>query len=102
MLIDFANAIYLGTGWCARRFLLPLLGAIDHSAILKFRHEDFPDLVSAPDHERYRRFRRWPRFWFFGRLWRWVRSIIRRAVAVNSPAKSAEETVSDRWPHQAT
>jgi predicted Ser/Thr protein kinase len=65
-LIDFANALYLGEGWLVRRFLVPVLGAIDHSAVIKYRHRDFPELLSSADRERYARFLRWRRLWLFG------------------------------------
>lgn len=72
MLIDFANAVQLGSGWFARRVLLPRLAAVDNSGVLKFRRKAMPASLSAADWTRYRRFRRWRIFWPFDRLWQWL------------------------------
>src|SRR5262249_52409515 len=69
VLIDFGNAAYLGRSWLAKRVLVPALGIIDRSAILKFRHRDFPELLSKKDRFRYRLFRMSKLLWPFGRLW---------------------------------
>jgi predicted Ser/Thr protein kinase len=70
MLIDFANAVFIGRSWLSRLLLVPLLGCIDRSAILKFRHRDFPELLSGGERMSYMLFRCWRLLWPFGRLWR--------------------------------
>jgi predicted Ser/Thr protein kinase len=84
MLVDFGNAMYLGRSWLSRRVLVPLLGGIDRLALLKFRHKDFPESLSASERIWYQfsRIGRW--IWPFGRMWRALginRAHKRRAVA---------------------
>ena len=68
-LIDFENALYLGTNFLSRRLLVPLLAWIDHSAVLKRRVRYFPDSVSEKQTKKDRFYRRVRRLWPFGRVW---------------------------------
>lgn len=68
-LVDFEIAFYLG------RWLAPLLGWVDRSAVTKFRIRYSPDEVSEAQVARYARFTRLRKLWPFGRVWppRWLR-----------------------------
>ncbi len=70
MLIDFASAVYIGRSWISRRLLVPLVACIDRSAILKFRHRDFPELLTRAERMSYAFYRVGHLLWPFGRLWR--------------------------------
>lgn len=70
MLVDFGNAMFVGRSWLSRRLLVPLLGCIDRSATVKYRHCEFPETLSRADRAWYVVFRCWRFLWPFGRLWR--------------------------------
>lgn len=74
VLIDFANSLYLGGNPVSRKILVPLLGQIDHSGVLKYKMRDFPDRMTEADRLRYGRIERLRFLWPFDRL----RRILRR------------------------
>lgn len=70
ILIDFGSALFIGRSWLSRRILVPLMGSVDNSAILKFRHRDFPHTLSTAERWRYRFYLIRHVLWPFGKLWR--------------------------------
>lgn len=69
VLLDFANAIYVGNGWRGR-LLGPLLRGIDRAAILKHWSREYPELLSEAERRRARRVCCLSMLWFFGPLFR--------------------------------
>ncbi len=70
MLVDFANALYIGRSWLSRRILVPLAAMIDNSAVLKFRSRDFPETLSQSQRARMRMHKLARVFWPWAMLWR--------------------------------
>lgn len=70
MLVDFANGMYIGRSWVARRLLMPLAARIDHSAVLKFRAHDFPETLTDVQRSRLRRHKYWRLLWPWAMIWR--------------------------------
>jgi len=63
-LVDFATAVYLGTGWLARRLLVPFFGSVDRAGYLKLKGRYCAGALT-PLERRHRRFVRvaewiWP------------------------------------------
>jgi|GEM_PF-764336 len=76
-LVDFATALYLGTGWVARRVLVPLLGGADRLGLHKLRVRYCAEPLPPPSARRH------GLLWAVGWLWphtavRRLRRIIRR------------------------
>ncbi len=77
-LLDFATALYLGTGWLGQRLLVPLLGRPDRWGVLKLKARYCPDALTSGERRRLARARfligLWPPQWF-----RWLAKRWRRA-----------------------
>ena len=69
-LIDFATALYLGTGWLSRRVLVPLFGRPDQWGVLKLRARYRPATLSEGERRRLRRAERIAWLW----PWQWVKA----------------------------
>lgn len=67
VLIDFASALHLGTGPLGR-LLVPLLGAVDRSGVMKYRVRDFPGRATPEDLHRIRTYRVLHWLWPFDRI----------------------------------
>lgn len=73
-LIDFATALYLGTGWLGRRVLVPLLGRPDYWGLLKLKARYHPDTLSDAERRRLARGELLAWLW----PWQWVKAIGKR------------------------
>jgi hypothetical protein len=73
-LLDFATALYLGTGWLGRRVLVPLFGRPDRWGVLKLKARYCPDALTDAERRRLARAERliglWPP--------QWVRALAKR------------------------
>ena len=69
-IIDFGSALFIGRSWLSRRILVPLMGSVDNSAILKFRARDFPETLRPSEVWRCRIYRVRHILWPFGFIWR--------------------------------
>lgn len=104
MLIDFGNALFLGRSWLSRRVLVPMIGAIDKSAVVKFRGRDFPELLSRGQAARVRAFKLWRVLWPWGRLWRamgvnrWLKDQTPVNTSADTPSAPAVSTAAPVQP----
>jgi len=69
-LVDFASAVYVGTGWLGQRLLVPLLGWADWSGLRKLRARYRPETVTPEDAQTLRR-----ASWLG---WLWPPTVLRR------------------------
>lgn len=69
-LVDFASALCVGTGWLARRVLVPLLGRADRGGLLKLKARYHPEALGPAEARRLRR-----AAWLG---WLWPPNLVRR------------------------
>ena len=75
-IVDLESAVYVGRNALSRRYLLPLLAWIDHSAVLKHRARYAPEETTDDDHAILARYERRLACWGFGRWLSAMRKVL--------------------------
>lgn len=92
VILDFESALRCGRGVLGRT-LLRWLSALDRSALLKFKSKLAPNLLTALEWQRLKRYERVTRLWFPKDLVAWLKRLV--FATPRTPRRTREDGASD-------